>query len=240
MPWGGSLSDVSGADAVMKVLRQRVAPGLEVFQCRSAREVPEVALHLAGVAAVIVDDFDTAALTGGQRRALQDYVSLGGTLVLAGGAAWSRTAAALPPGLVPLRPAGSAEVSLRPLADLAAGTTAATATVVTGEVAAGLVVLAEPGGRPLVVEADEGAGRVVQLAYDPLAEPFASDQVLRGLAWDQALGRITARWGQLILASGSPVPADRMWAPTLQARPWPRWPRWGLGLLVVYIAGGRR
>jgi len=233
------LSEVVGAEAKLEALPQLVAPGLDVFQLRSSRDFPDVALHLAGLDAVVVDDFDTATLNDAQHRALRDYVSLGGVLVVAGGASWSRTLGSLPAALVPLRASGSTVASLGPLADFAAATTAATATVTTGAVTAGRVVLAEPGGPALVVESEHGAGRVVQLTYDPLAEPLTSDEVLRGPAWDQALGRVGvgSRWGRVPF--GPPpitVAEDQLWGHSLEARPWPGWPKKATGLLVLYAA----
>jgi len=251
------LSDTVGAEARLKALPglvslsaipflgvtqggQAAPSGLQVTQMRSPRDVPDIVLHLAGLDAVVIDDFDTASMSDGQRRAVQDYVSLGGSLVLAGGAAWSRTLGSLPAALAPLRPSGSGPVSLGPLADLVSATTTATAGVATGEVTAGRVVLAAPGGPALVVDSEYRAGRVIQLAYDPLAEPFASDQMLQGLAWDQALGRLTFRWspGRIGLLSSGAAPAlvaeDQLWGSALEGREWPWWPRWAGGLLVVY------
>lgn len=231
------LNEVTGAEAKLEALPRTAHEGLDVIQLQAARDFPDVALHLAGLDAVVLDDFDTATLTGRQLRALQDYVSLGGSLVLGGGAAWSRTLGSLPPGLVPLRASASATVPLGPLADLLTRTTAAAAPVATGELAAGRVVLGSPGGTPLVVEADYRAGQVIQLAYDPLAEPIASDESLRSVAWDQALGRVADRWGGRITPVPPPpqlVPEDQLWASTLEARPWPSWPKWGVGLLGAY------
>ncbi|MEJ7763991.1 MAG: hypothetical protein WKF86_00685 [Acidimicrobiales bacterium] len=232
------LSDVTGADARLEALPPTpVVEGLDVIQLRAARDFPDLALHLAGLDAVALDDFDASTLSSRQHRALQDYVSLGGTLVLTGGAAWSRTLGSLPPGLVPLRASASATVPLGPLADLLAGTTTGAAKVATGELAAGRVVLGAPGGPPLVVESDYRAGRVIQLAYDPLAEPIASDQGLQSVAWDQAVARVADRWGARLTPEPPPpnsVPEDQLWAPTLEARPWPSWPLWAIGLLGVY------
>ncbi|MEJ7764705.1 MAG: hypothetical protein WKF86_04350, partial [Acidimicrobiales bacterium] len=175
-------------------------------------------------------------LSATQRDALDGYVSLGGSLLLAGGAAWSRTLPALAPGLSPLRPAGTTDsVSLAPLTDLVNTPTTATASLVTGEVTAGRAVVSAPGGQPLVVQADHGMGRVVQLAYDPTAEPFASNPLLRRLAWDQGLARVGSRWGGFIFASlPQAVAEDQLWAPTLAAYPWPGWPRGGRMSLVLY------
>ncbi|MEJ7764246.1 MAG: hypothetical protein WKF86_02005, partial [Acidimicrobiales bacterium] len=85
------LSGVAGADAVLEASPQLVAPNLDVTQLRDARDFPDTALQLTGLDAVVVDDFDTATLSPRQARALRDYVTFGGSLVLTGGAAWSRT-----------------------------------------------------------------------------------------------------------------------------------------------------
>jgi len=235
------LSTVDGAEATLEAQQRygaerygAVVPPLSTLDVTQppARELPDNALHLAGLDAVVIDDFDTSTLKPAQLQALQQYVSLGGSLVVTGGAAGSKTLGSMPPGLAPLRATGTTTASLNPLAELLSQSTTATATVVTGEVRAGRSVLAAPDGPPLVVEADYGAGRVVQLAYDPLAEPIASDQLLRGAAWDQGLSRASN-------PSYSTGLGDQVWGPTLVERPWPGWPRWQLGLLVLYalIAG---
>lgn len=179
------LSDVAGADTTVEALPQAVAPavapGLDVIQLRAARDFPDEALHLAGLDAVIIDDFNTATLSDRQRRAIQDYVSLGGSLVLAGGAAWSRTLGSLPPGLAPLRASGSMPVSLNPLADLLVGTTATVAEVATGEVVSDRVALAAPGGPPLVLEKDYRAGRVSRSPTTRWLSPSA--QTCPSQAW---------------------------------------------------------
>ncbi|MEJ7765607.1 MAG: hypothetical protein WKF86_08940 [Acidimicrobiales bacterium] len=226
------LSSVVDAVGPLKAALPHLAKDLDVTQLREAREVPDAALHLAGLGAVVIDDFDAASLSGRQRRALQDYVSLGGSLVLTGGSAWSRTLESLPPGLAPLRASGSAVVSMGPLADLVAGSTTASAEVATGEVTAGRVVVAVPGGPPLVVESDYRAGRVVQLTYDPQAEPIASDPLLQGIAWDMGLGRLVPR--SYMRWDHDDVAEDQLWSSSLGGRPWPSWARLGVGLLVAY------
>jgi len=236
------LSTVVGAEATLEALPNQRLSKLDVVQ-PPARELPDDALHLAGLDSVVIDDFDTSTLNAAQLQALQQYVSLGGSLVVTGGAAGSKTLGAMPAGLTPLRATGSTTASLIPLAELLSQSTNATTTVVTGEVRAGRAVLGAPDAPALVVEADYGAGRVVQLAYDPLAEPITSDQVLRGAAWDQGLARVGSRFGVPagFVSTPSPrtVPEDQVWGPTLVERPWPGWPRWQLGLLVLYtlIAG---
>jgi len=225
------LSDAVGADAMLEALPQKLAEGLDVTQLRVARDFPDEALHLATLDAVVIDDFDTATMSAGQRRALQDYVSLGGSLVLAGGAGWSRVPGSLPAGMVPLRVSGNGPGSMGPLADLVGVASTVTAEVATGEMTGGRAVVAGLGGPPLVVTMDYHRGRVVQLGFDPLAEPVASDPVLKAVAWDQVLTRVAAR-GQEPASVGE----DQVWAPALGvgARSWPSWPRPGVALLMAY------
>jgi len=227
------LNEVADGGAKLEALPQLVAPRVNVTQLRVARDFPDEALRLAGVDAVIVDNFDTAAMSTAQISALQDYVSLGGSLVLAGGSAWTRTLASLPPSMVPLHASAGGQASMSPLADLLGGTTVATAEVAKGDVTAGQVVVGTPEGPPLVVESEYRAGRVVQFTFDPLAEPIVSDPLLSRVAWDQALGRMQSRWG-LVLSRPAPIAEDQLWAPALDAPQRPSWPRWEVGLLAVY------
>jgi hypothetical protein len=95
----------------------------------------------------------------------------------------------LPAELSPLHPSASASVSLQPLADLDDGVTTQTAQVAVGDIR-GEVLLGAPGGPPLAVGTRYGSGQVIDLAYDPLAEPFASvDPGLGSVAFSQALAR---------------------------------------------------
>jgi hypothetical protein len=153
-------------------------------------QFPSDVLRLAGLNAVVLDQFDAGSLGPSQLRALADFVALGGTLIEAGGAGAPRTLGPLPAALVPMRPTGAATASLAPLGDLSGLTTAATAPVATGTVAPeARATLTAPDGTPLVVESAYGAGRVVELAFDPLAAPFDGQLDLAGAAWTQALAR---------------------------------------------------
>ena len=196
----------------------------------SARDVPESALLLSGLQSIVIAGFDTTELNPSQLRALQDFVALGGSLVLGGGAAAKRELAPLPDELVPLKPSGTGTASLARLADLVGRTTSATTTVVTGDLRSGRPVMTTGDGVPLVVQADYGAGRVVQLAYDPLSEPFPSDTALRDLAWQQGIGRALAPTDP---AASRVAPPEQLWDQALVQPPWPRWPRWGLALVVL-------
>jgi len=184
------LSAVPGAGKTLGAAPGVFEGNLVVTQLASTGEVPRHAIDFIGLDAIVIDDFNTEGLAPDQLGALGDFVSLGGSLVVAGGAASARTIAPLPPGLVPLRATRAQNSSMAPLGDLISRSTDASSTVGVGELQGGRSVLGGKGGPPLVVVAEHGAGQVAQLAYDPLVEPFASDAVLRGVAFDQGLARV--------------------------------------------------
>jgi len=137
-----------------------------------------------------------------------------------------------------------AEVSLGPLADLVDKTTPITARVLTGQVRGGRTVLSAADGSALVVVAAFGAGRVVQLAYDPQAPNIESDPVVGPLAWEQGLSRALNPWGSGIEPLENAVaPEEQLWTPVLEPARWPVWPpaaRWVLGgylFAVCSVAG---
>jgi hypothetical protein len=157
----------------------------------SSQGFPAGALQLSGLGAVVIDNFDTSSLSQAQGQALEQYVGLGGQLVLAGGNGWRRTLTQLPPVLIPLRPQGSAPVALDRLLDLFAQHSTLIAPSVVGVLAPGArVVLADDGGNPLLAEMAYGAGRVVEVAFDPADEPVASHPAEVRASWAAVLGRI--------------------------------------------------
>ncbi len=199
----GILSDAHGGDAVIGSLSP-LNTAIAASHFTSARDFPSSAVHLNGLQVVVVDDFDTATLSQAQVQALRDFVGFGGTLVLGGGASWRRTLLPLPSELAPLRPNATVSASLAPLAALAGKTTEMMVPVVAGDVRDGRAVLGAPGGLPLVVEGGYGGGRIVQLTYDPLADPLAANGTLSSLAWAQALVRALPMTNSY--QKGGPVP----------------------------------
>lgn len=198
----------------------------------SATDFPDTALDLAALQILVVTGFDSASLTAAQIRAIEDFVVLGGGLVLGGGTAASRTVAPLPDGLVPLSPASTAPASMAVLADLVGRTTDATGDVTRGQLHHGRTVLETADGTPLVVEHGYGAGRVVQLTYDPFVEPFASDRMLRQVGWDQGLLRATDGFE----GRQAGAPPDQLWSAVLGLPRWQPWPHrlsWALALDVL-------
>jgi hypothetical protein len=187
----GLLSDsLQAAGQIKDVSLQAASTGVVQF---SPQTLPAGAALLGGLGAVVIDNFDSSALSQAQDQALEEYVGLGGQLVLAGGSGWRRTLSQLPAQLVPLRPQGTAAASLDPVLDLFAGHTTLVAPVAVGALAPGArVVLADAAGIPLLAELNYGAGRVVEMAFDPADEPIASHLAEVRSSWAAVLDRVAA------------------------------------------------
>ena len=103
----------------------------------------------------------------------------GGRLVTSlrvGPPAWAQTASHLPAELAPLRPFGTAAAVLEEPVAVDSPGGQPTVTVATGALVGGRVAATSPAGQPLVVEREFGAGRVVELAYDPMSPPLAGTE----------------------------------------------------------------
>ncbi len=186
----GILSDLAQAEQkIAAPLHALTRVDSSLARFTSAQDFPTSAAYLSGISGLVVDQFDSAALSQAQLQALKDYVGLGGTLIEAGGPSWRRTLLSLPAELLPLRPTSTATVSLSALAELAGRTTDATAQVASGQLGSGRITLLAADGQPLVVEGVYGAGRVVELTFDPFAEPFDTQVELAGMAWAHAISR---------------------------------------------------
>jgi hypothetical protein len=148
---------------------------------------------LSGLGAIVIDNFDSSALSQVQGQALEQYVGLGGQLVLVGGAGWRRTLTQLPAPLVPLQPQGTAAAAVDPVLDLRAEHSTLVAPAIVGNLAPGArVVLADAAGVPLLAELDYGAGRVVEVTFDPADDPVASHSEEVRASWAAVLDRLTA------------------------------------------------
>lgn len=156
--------------------------GHDAFQANwRVQDVPDQASALGSVNVILFSDVDTAGLSLAQRRALTDWVMLGGHLIVTGGPAWQATAAAFE-DLLPLEPQNSTTVDnlsgltgwLHSDADLGEPTILATGPL-TQE--AEVLATANPSAdTPLLVRRTFGSGVVDYLAADPNTAP------LRG--WD--------------------------------------------------------
>ncbi len=187
----GLLSDsLQAAGEIRDVPLQAQSAGVVQF---TPQTLPGGAALLSGLGALVIDNVDTSALSQAQDQALEQYVGLGGQLVLAGGAGWRRTLSQLPAQLLPLLPGGTAAASLDPVLDLLGEHTTLVAPAVVGALAPGArVVLADGAGNPLLAELNYGAGRVVEVAFDPADEPLASHPEEVRASWAAVLGRVTS------------------------------------------------
>jgi len=186
----GILSDLPQAEQKISApLRALSQLDTALVRFGSAQDFPTTAAYLSGLSGLIIDQFDSGALSQAQVQALKDFVGLGGSLIVAGGSFWRQTLHPLPPELLPMPPTSTSTASLAPLAELGAKTTEATAQVAGGGSTSGVVVLRAPDGQPLVVEGTYGAGRVIELTFDPFAQPFDAQVDLAGLVWGQAISR---------------------------------------------------
>jgi hypothetical protein len=231
------LSDLeTAARAIGAVQFDRVS--LRVADFNSARRFPSSPLQLATYAAVVIDQVDSAGLSGAQLQALRDFVGLGGTLVVAGGMDWRRTLAPLPADLLPMVPQATATASLQPLAQLA-GVTAPDmiALAATGSLRQGARQLLTADGVVLAAELDHGSGRIVELAFDPGGSPVAGSPYAE-LAWKQALARSLSDLAGGIPGAPSvlaPDPQFTAFLPTAGEAPLPAPALVGLVLLVYVL-----
>jgi hypothetical protein len=234
------LSDSDIAPAALAQVRIGDMP-IRVLSFSKAPSFPSSVLQLGQLAAVVVDQFDMASLSQPQMAALRDYVGLGGSLILAGGASWRRTLQPVPADLSPIRAGATISQSLQPVAVLGGGESAPTAPVAVGEIAQQARVTLSGQTAPLIVELAYGGGRVITLAFDPAAEPVQGLK-LAGTSWSQALGRAVLKsrgangWAASAIPGPSLATAASMPLPD-EAPPPPVW-LLGLGLLAYMLVIG--
>lgn len=138
-------------------------------------QLPDRAIGLQALDAILIYNADTSALTGEQRTALQDWVTAGGHLIVTGGINGQLTAAGLIE-LLPLRPTGStSSTDWQALGTIAgtSGPSSSASTLTTGTLSPDAIVLAATSQQePLIARRQIGAGLVDFLAFDPLSVPF--------------------------------------------------------------------
>jgi len=255
----GILSDQSSGFGPLSSTPLPDQTGSVAINFLNASTMPTVAAALKNFDAIVLDNFTTANLSAAQLAALQTWVNQGGILMLAGGPEWNRTLGSLPRGLLPVTLNGTTTIppgtSLLPLGGPRAGhagqnnvpdtvqfpVTISTATLAQGGTGKSEVVLASRTA-PLIVQADQGQGTILYLAFDPTLEPVLGWQGA-GVLWEGLLlrsmgDRLLAHYGGYAGASNSvpeqPLLAYRM-STLLQSLlpgtipfPW-----WTLGILLA-------
>ncbi|MFQ5856183.1 MAG: hypothetical protein ACE5LU_11120 [Anaerolineae bacterium] len=201
-------------------------------------EIPDRVAGLASFDALVLNDVDTSQLTPAQQQTLASWVSLGGHLVVGGGAGAALTTAGLPADLLPVTLDRTQSVD--ELASLTAiggePVRIPGPFVIARSAYRGGVVLAEQDDTPLIVEQEIGEGRVTFVALDFGTSPFG--------AWAGE----KAMWTTLLQPAGSPFidgPPDispRRWADGQMINALTNLPsldlpsvRWVVLLLAIYI-----
>ena len=170
------------------------------IQFLDAGTLPATVAILKNFDVIVLDNFTAGTLSAAQLSTLQSWVQGGGALVLVGGPEWRRTLGGLPTALVPVTIQGTTTIPAKTIL-LPAGTPGtehagqsqesvqSPVTVSAGAVrgVSSAVILAAQ-TVPLLVQSQQGLGRVIYLAYDPALEPLLSWPGARSL-WQGLLLR---------------------------------------------------
>ncbi|WP_438446262.1 DUF7408 domain-containing protein [Gorillibacterium sp. sgz5001074] len=143
---------------------------------------------LDGLDAIVVNDVAAADWKPEQTAAVKSWVQSGGTLILAGGAAYSKAPASLLE-LSPVTVSGTGATTHLDALAQAAGKPLKldnAFTVSSGTLKKEGRALFKEGSLPLIAEGREGLGRVLYVAYDLSQHPLASWQGNADL-WEQVL-----------------------------------------------------
>ena len=202
----GILSDQSSGFSSLSTLPLPNQAGSIVLEFLNANTMPTAAAALKNFNIIVLDNFTTTNLSAIQLNALQNWINLGGSLILVGGPEWHRTLGSLPAGLAPIQVYGSSTIPagtvlLPPGGSAASGSgqhnIPATVQSPVSISAATLiphandgkseVILASP-TTPLIVQTYQEQGTIVYLAFDPTLEPILGWQGV-SLLWNSLLLR---------------------------------------------------
>ncbi|MCL6456390.1 MAG: hypothetical protein K6T85_00140 [Gorillibacterium sp.] len=150
--------------------------------------LPDDSMLLDGLDALVINDVATDTLSDVQIQAITDWVRGGGTLILAGGPQYAKTAKAFEQ-LAPLIYEGTAQVTKLSALEQETGKPLKLSdpvSLATGRIQDGQVILAQD-GVPLLVKRALGAGTVYSIAYD-IADPSLSAWNGNAALWQGILG----------------------------------------------------
>ncbi|GGG80070.1 DUF7408 domain-containing protein [Paenibacillus radicis (ex Gao et al. 2016)] len=138
-------------------------------------QLPNSSILLDYFDLLVINDVATSGWDEQRVKAIEDWVKAGGTLMLSGGAGYSKTAQAFE-SIVPLKQEGTSSLTSPASLSKESGKewkSAAPITVSTGSIIEGNTVLSE-NGIPLAITRPVGSGSVIYVAFDPSLEPIAS------------------------------------------------------------------
>ncbi|MDQ0059766.1 DUF4350 domain-containing protein [Paenibacillus harenae] len=139
-------------------------------------ELPHEGILLETLNTIVINDTATSNWKPEQVEAIKDWVIQGGTLVLSGGAGYSKTSQAFQ-DIAPVTASGTAELtSTKALTAYSGGTapeSTGTITVSKGQLNEAQSLLSE-GGIELAASRKVGLGSVVYVAFDPSLAPLAT------------------------------------------------------------------
>ncbi|WP_155985671.1 DUF7408 domain-containing protein [Paenibacillus gorillae] len=138
-------------------------------------QLPNSSILLDYFDLLVINDVATSGWDEQRVKAIEDWVRAGGTLMLSGGAGYSKTAQAFET-IAPLKQEGTSSLTNPASLSKESGKewkSAAPVTVSTGSVIEGNTVLSE-NGIPLAITRSVGSGSVMYVAFDPSLEPIAS------------------------------------------------------------------
>ncbi|HEY7420206.1 MAG TPA: hypothetical protein VH593_33825 [Ktedonobacteraceae bacterium] len=182
----GVLSDQSTSISALGQVSQPNQTASVYEEPLNATSMPDNTAALQNFDLIVMDYFTTSSLSNDQLTALDNWVSQGGNLVIAGGPEWRRTLTGLPNNLTPVNVTGTsmlpAGTGLLPVggpgSDIAGQNAAAMAPapllVSDATPDANSNVLQAAGQVPLIVEAQHNQGSVYYLAFDPSLNPLAN------------------------------------------------------------------
>ncbi|WP_246059925.1 DUF7408 domain-containing protein [Paenibacillus lautus] len=177
-PYQGALIAVLSDDPdtmnFMNVLNGK-GNSVNVFPLKNA-SVPSDGMLLNGLDVIVINNFASDTLSEPQRKAITDWVNSGGTLILAGGAGYTKTAAPFA-DITPVVANGTTTVnSLDELEKLGGKPLKLDGafTISTAKAVEGAQIGIEAEGQPLFASKAYGQGSVQYAAYDLAMEPVSS------------------------------------------------------------------
>lgn len=168
------------------------ASGSASIAMMTLEDLPENSRGLESLTILAICGVDTGGMTPNQARALAEWVSYGGSLILCGGPDWLKTQAGLQANdttrsLLPVTQIQTISIQTKSpdliqIMDLVpVGTPSISAggpdltVIATGKASPDSTILAEDSqGRPLVVVRQSGSGNVIYLSADPSIPPFST------------------------------------------------------------------